>query len=69
MYILFKPVYSCLNSPTINFPQYLAIYLILTPTYTNFRLATQMIINPKIILAQKSIRHHGPDTWNYTERN
>ena len=33
-------------------------------TYPTRRSTDYHLTNPKIILAQKSIRHHGPDVWN-----
>ena len=36
-----------------------AIHSYPTRTSSNFHL-----VNPKLVIAQKSIRHHGPDLWN-----
>ena len=33
-------------------------------SYPTRRSTDYHLVNPKIIIAQKSIRHHGPDVWN-----
>ena len=38
-------------------------------TYPTRRLTDFHLENPRIILAQKSIRHHGPDVWNTLPAN
>ena len=56
----------------INSLRYFKVSLIINSniyTYPTRRSTDFHLENPRIILAQKSIRHHGPDVWNTLPAN
>ena len=64
--ILTKHQFLCSNTPVTYF-HFFMMYLLITVTctHTPTRHSNEFHLNnPKQLLAHRSIRHHGPDTWN-----